>query len=134
MAGVRNYHVKAAVCKEKKQITFLYDVKKGHADQSYGVQVAQFAGLPEAITTRAAAMSQHLECAEKREKRRSKGILDEADRDRDGALKKLRAVVTHAFAAETPQQFLQRVKDSADELREGLKEVQKQTQLQVAAA
>lgn len=131
--GVKNYHVKAAVSREKKQITFLYEVQEGHADQSYGVHVAQFAGLPEAITQRAAAMSEQLEAAEKREKRRSAGMLVEEDLDKDNAIKRLRGIITHAYAADTPELFAQEAKEKEFEIRNCLKELQHRVPQSVVA-
>ncbi|OEH77651.1 DNA mismatch repair protein [Cyclospora cayetanensis] len=132
--GVRNYHVKAAVCKEKQRITFLYNLQEGHADQSYGIHVAQFAGLPDAITQRAVTMSQQLEAAEKREKRRSVGALVGADAGRDCALKKLKGLVTSAFAAETPEVFSETVRKEASDIRNCLRELEHYAQTQVASA
>lgn len=46
-----NMHVE--VHEEKNEVTFLYRVKKGKANKSYGVNVARLAHLPEAIIDRA---------------------------------------------------------------------------------
>ncbi len=48
---VTNLHVE--VLQENKQLTFLYTVKEGAASQSYGIQVAQLAGLPRNVIERA---------------------------------------------------------------------------------
>lgn len=121
MPGVKNFHVKAAVDRERKHITFLYEVHHGHADQSYGVHVAESAGLPEAITARAAAMSEQLDAAERREKRRSTGTLQEADSNAYQAIKKLRSIVTHAFSQDTVDAFVQETKQAEGEIKDCLR-------------
>jgi DNA mismatch repair protein MutS len=45
----------------KDEIRFLHQVKPGAADRSYGIQVAKLAGLPAAVTKRAAEVLKLLE-------------------------------------------------------------------------
>jgi DNA mismatch repair protein MutS len=45
----------------KDEIRFLHQVKRGAADRSYGIQVAKLAGLPAAVTKRAAEVLKLLE-------------------------------------------------------------------------
>ncbi len=45
----------------EKKIIFLYEVTKGNADKSYGIHVAEFAGLPKDVTGRAAEILKKLE-------------------------------------------------------------------------
>ena len=56
---VRNVHV--AVKEDAEKVTFLYKVKDGRADRSYGVNVARLAGLPEAVIDRAKGLQKELE-------------------------------------------------------------------------
>ena len=56
---VRNVHV--VVKEDKEKVTFLYKVKEGRADRSYGINVAKLAGLPEAVTDRARELQKELE-------------------------------------------------------------------------
>lgn len=49
--GVVNYHL--AVAEEGHDVIFLYRVKRGKTQQSYGIQVAKFAGLPKNVIKRA---------------------------------------------------------------------------------
>ena len=56
---VRNVH--AAVKEEDNQVTFLYKIKKGPAQQSYGINVARLAGLPGSVLERAADIQKELE-------------------------------------------------------------------------
>ena len=47
-------------------VVFLHEVVKGAADRSYGVHVAQLAGLPESVVARAHAILAELEAADRR--------------------------------------------------------------------
>ncbi|NLW78421.1 MAG: DNA mismatch repair protein MutS [Ruminococcaceae bacterium] len=57
--GVKNYNV--AVKKRGDDITFLRRIVRGPADDSYGIQVAKLAGLPEVVTERAKQVLKVLE-------------------------------------------------------------------------
>jgi DNA mismatch repair protein MutS len=57
----RNYNV--AVAEEGDDIVFLHKVVPGGADRSYGVHVAQLAGLPRPVVERAKALLRDLETA-----------------------------------------------------------------------
>ena len=56
---VRNYNV--AVAEEHGQVVFLHRILPGGADRSYGVHVAQLAGLPRTVTVRAQEILEELE-------------------------------------------------------------------------
>ena len=56
---VRNYNV--AVAEEGGQVVFLHRILPGGADRSYGVHVAQLAGLPRQVVVRAQEILQELE-------------------------------------------------------------------------
>ena len=51
LPGVRNYSV--AVTEEDNKVVFLHQIVPGGADKSYGVHVAQLAGLPQGVVNRA---------------------------------------------------------------------------------
>ena len=57
--GVRNYNI--AVKKRGDDITFLRRIVPGGADDSYGIEVAKLAGLPDWIITRAKQILKELE-------------------------------------------------------------------------
>ena len=59
---IRNYKVDVREYGDK--VIFLHKVVPGFADHSYGIQVAQMAGLPEEITLRAAEVLKNLESSE----------------------------------------------------------------------
>jgi DNA mismatch repair protein MutS len=56
--GVKNFHV--SVKENPSGIVFLRKVEPGHADRSYGIEVAKLAGLPNEVITRARqVLAQH---------------------------------------------------------------------------
>ena len=56
---VVNYHV--AVAEQGDDVVFLHEIRPGGADRSYGIHVAQLAGLPRQVVSRANEIMQHLE-------------------------------------------------------------------------
>ncbi len=58
------------------EVIFLHEVKKGAADRSYGVQVAQLAGLPPVVVERARIVLEALEKGE-REGSGQKALIDD---------------------------------------------------------
>ena len=62
--SVRNFHVDAKEYKDaegKSKLAFLYQILPGAADRSYGIHVAELAGLPAACTLRARKVLKDLE-------------------------------------------------------------------------
>ena len=59
MQGVINYHIAAK--KRGEGVTFLRKIVRGAADDSYGIEVAQLAGVPNAVTKRAKEILESLE-------------------------------------------------------------------------
>jgi len=58
-------------------VIFLHEVKKGAADRSYGVQVAQLAGLPPAVISRARVVLEALENGEREGWATQKTLIDD---------------------------------------------------------
>lgn len=58
---VRNYNV--AVVEQEEHVVFLHKIVRGGADKSYGIHVAQLAGVPRPIVSRAQEILQELESA-----------------------------------------------------------------------
>ncbi len=61
LPGVRNYNV--AVSEADGDVVFLYKVLPGGADRSYGIHVAQLAGLPKPVVQRADEILRQLEAS-----------------------------------------------------------------------
>lgn len=62
--SVKNFHVEAKEYKDsfgQSKLAFLYRILPGAADQSYGIHVAEIAGLPAAVTVRARKVLKDLE-------------------------------------------------------------------------
>ena len=59
LSNVKNYNI--AVKKRGDQMIFLRKIVPGAADDSYGVEVAKLAGLPNAVITRARQILEELE-------------------------------------------------------------------------
>ena len=75
LGGVRNATV--AVKEWDGEVIFLHEVRPGAADRSYGVQVAQLAGLPPAVVAGAPSrFSTPLEAGE-RDRSRPKALIDD---------------------------------------------------------
>lgn len=78
---VKNYKVEVRELDDK--VIFLHRVSQGGADHSYGIQVAQMAGLPQFVTNRAKEILQNLESKEltpyEIKKEKLKKIKDEND-------------------------------------------------------
>ncbi len=51
LPGVRNYNV--AVSESNGEVVFLHKIIRGASDRSYGIHVAQLAGMPKPVTSRA---------------------------------------------------------------------------------
>lgn len=74
LPGVSNATV--AVKEWDGEVIFLHEVRPGAADRSYGVQVAQLAGLPPAVVARAKSVLDALEKGE-RDKASPKALIDD---------------------------------------------------------
>ena len=61
LPGVRNYNV--AVTEASGQVVFLHKIVPGGADRSYGIHVAQLAGIPRPVIQRAGEILQQLQAS-----------------------------------------------------------------------
>ena len=118
--GCANVHLDAT--EHSGQLVFLHAVKPGPANQSYGLQVAQLAGVPAAVIRRARRYLTHLEAAPAGNS--PQGQLDlravDVSESADPA-DPLRELLDEANPDEmTPRdalQLLYRLKDAADDTR-----------------
>ena len=67
LKGVKNYSV--AVKKHGEDITFLRRIVRGGADESYGIEVAKLAGIPDAVVKRARQVLKQLESGQPQPKK-----------------------------------------------------------------
>jgi len=63
LEGVRNYNITAK--KRGNDLIFLRKIVRGAADDSYGIEVAKLAGVPDSVITRAKYCLSELESGEK---------------------------------------------------------------------
>ncbi|MFL4469364.1 DNA mismatch repair protein MutS [Tateyamaria armeniaca] len=73
--GVENATV--TVKEWEGEVIFLHEVRRGAADRSYGVQVAQLAGLPSAVIARARVVLDALESGEREGGATQKTLIDD---------------------------------------------------------
>ncbi|MEL6450949.1 MAG: DNA mismatch repair protein MutS [Pseudomonadota bacterium] len=73
--GVENATV--AVKEWEGEVVFLHEVRRGAADRSYGVQVAQLAGLPPTVIARARVVLDALESGERQGGAKQKTLIDD---------------------------------------------------------
>ena len=78
LPGVRNYNVGVAEDKANDRVVFLHKIVPGGADRSYGIHVAQLAGLPRPVIHRAQEILQQLEASAGRATRELHGDLDDS--------------------------------------------------------
>ena len=65
LPGVRNYNV--AVAEANGEVMFLHKISSGAADRSYGIHVAQIAGLPKPVINRANEILSQLESVDRQQ-------------------------------------------------------------------
>ncbi|MBR0385858.1 MAG: DNA mismatch repair protein MutS [Erysipelotrichaceae bacterium] len=75
MSGVKNKHVD--VHEENDRVTFLYKVKDGKANRSYGIHVASLAKLPDSVIERAKDLLKEFENSKKHHNDQSQIIMME---------------------------------------------------------
>ncbi|MBS7576918.1 MULTISPECIES: DNA mismatch repair protein MutS [unclassified Enterococcus] len=75
LSGLKNVHV--STLEEDGNVTFLHKMIAGPADKSYGIHVAQIAGLPSAVLKRAQVILDELENAEQSPKASTGAPADE---------------------------------------------------------
>lgn len=61
LPGIRNFNV--AVIESEGKVVFLHKIVAGGSDKSYGIHVAQLAGLPDAVINRAYELLKNLEAS-----------------------------------------------------------------------
>jgi DNA mismatch repair protein MutS len=120
--GVVNCNV--AVREWQDQVVFLYRISPGRTDKSYGIHVAQLAGVPPSVLTRSREVLAQLEqgfAAQSHQSRASKPTESEAQQlwlfgdPRAELLDKIKQIDTDTI---TPLQALELLKDLSEQSRE----------------
>lgn len=122
--GVKNYSV--AVKKRGDDITFLRRIVRGGADQSFGIEVAKLAGVPDSVVKRAKVILKELEKnAVKIEFKAEDSIVEEEDNEiqynftvngKDEILEVLKTVDVNTLTPIEAMQTLYDLKKKAQEL------------------
>ena len=79
LKGVKNYNI--AAVKRGDDITFLRRIIPGAADESYGVEVAKLAGLPDSVIERAKVILAELERSSRKMQRQTKKKTEEPEEE-----------------------------------------------------
>ncbi|MEG0076764.1 DNA mismatch repair protein MutS [Anaerorhabdus sp.] len=110
---VKNVHVE--VHEEDDHVTFMYRVKKGRADRSYGINVARLAKLPDSVLDRAKDLLKELE-SNKRVVQQSYQIVElkKEDTKETKVMDMLNLVDPNAL---TPIQALQMIVDLKEQIK-----------------
>jgi DNA mismatch repair protein MutS len=74
LARVKNFN--ATVAETADKVIFLRKIVRGAADNSYGIEVAKMAGLPDEVITRAREILSNLEGDEKQRREKGEGVKD----------------------------------------------------------
>jgi len=119
--AVRNRHATAAVDPKSGQLTFLYSLADGPADQSYGAHVAELAGFPARVVDASRKKAAELEADS------ASGMARPAKRARLANAEKAAGdageegeeddPLEHLMAAQSPEDFAQRAMDQLPKLR-----------------
>ncbi|GAB64408.1 DNA mismatch repair enzyme [Plasmodium cynomolgi strain B] len=105
-------------------ISFLYEIRKGYADKSYGVHVAQIAKLPQNVIDKAFEKSKELESVENRHYFRTKLTgTNQDDVHKTDAQKKTHDLLQGIFSATDEERFISHVGQKEAALREVLHEM-----------
>lgn len=100
--GVFNTHVDVA--KREGEIVFLHQIKAGGTDQSYGIEVAQLAGVPVPVVDRAREVMDILEKANKKERRQ----IRKSAQPMDGQM----GLFAQAQSVKLADEIIERIADS----------------------
>ena len=77
MQGIKNYNI--AVKKRGDDITFLRRIVRGGADDSFGIEVAKLAGVPDKVLTRAKQVLKDLESGQQVQTRKTNKKAESTD-------------------------------------------------------
>merc|ERR1712139_609556 len=76
--GVTNSHTAAHVDETTGELTFLYQIKPGATDRSYGLHVAKIANFPSKVVEKANELAERFEAECRRTKRGNEGLTPPA--------------------------------------------------------
>ncbi|VWU49392.1 DNA mismatch repair protein MSH2, putative [Hepatocystis sp. ex Piliocolobus tephrosceles] len=118
--GVINNHVGAKIDPVTNKISFLYEIKKGYADKSYGVQVAQIAKLPKNVIDKAFEKSKELESVENRYyfKSQLKSTTNKPDEQKTQTYAVTKNILQQLFTTNEQKDFVASVQNHMSTLKQ----------------
>ncbi|HJN50430.1 MAG: DNA mismatch repair protein MutS [Pseudomonadales bacterium] len=114
--GVSNVHLSAREYEDR--IIFLYAVQDGPASQSYGLQVAKLAGIPDAVIRQAQekllSLEENVVRSVPMPRQRDMFVSNEPDQDADATLDELRELDIDGMTPREAVEALYRLKEMAE--------------------
>ncbi|SBT45845.1 DNA mismatch repair protein MSH2, putative [Plasmodium ovale wallikeri] len=112
--GVINRHVETTIDQKQKKICFLYEIKDGPSNKSYGVNVAEIAKLPKNVIQKAYEKVEELESAENKYYLKEKLNIDTSSstsenyKNKISNYMKIKDEIHYLFSASDEREFLTR--------------------------
>ncbi|KAI4835746.1 DNA mismatch repair protein MSH2 [Plasmodium brasilianum] len=113
-AGVINRHVETTIDQKQKKICFLYEIKDGASNKSYGVNVAEIAKLPKDVIQKAYEKVEELESAENKYYLKEKLNIDvlstfsENYKNKISNYMKIKEDINYLFSSNSESEFMER--------------------------
>lgn len=108
--GIKNFH--AEVREWQDQVIFLYRILPGSADQSYGIEVARLAGLPEMVLQRAKEILKEAEGKRPRFKQKQLSLF--SGDAKSGLFDKIKSIDPDKLSPKEALEFLYQLKKELD--------------------
>ncbi|CRG95778.1 DNA mismatch repair protein MSH2, putative [Plasmodium gallinaceum] len=121
--GVINRHVETTIDQKKKKICFLYEIKDGASNKSYGVNVAEIAKLPKEVIQKAYEKVEELESAENKYYLKEKLNIDTSNtnenyKNKISNYRKIKDEIHYLFSSSNENEFMERFMSKKNYLKE----------------
>ncbi|GAW82959.1 DNA mismatch repair enzyme [Plasmodium gonderi] len=122
--GVVNRHVETTIDQKQKKIYFLYEIKDGASNKSYGINVAEIAKLPKDVIQKAYEKVEELESAENKYYLKEKLNIDtesntnESYKNKISNYMKIKDEMNYLFSANSENEFMNRFMSKKSYLKE----------------
>ncbi|CAA9990348.1 DNA mismatch repair protein MSH2, putative [Plasmodium knowlesi strain H] len=122
--GVINRHVETTIDQKQKKICFLYEIKDGASNKSYGVNVAEIAKLPKDVIEKAYEKVEELESAENKYYLKEKLNIDTSSsinenyKNKISNYMKIKEEINYLFSSSSESEFMDRFMSKKNYLKE----------------
>ncbi|EUD66409.1 DNA mismatch repair protein MSH2 [Plasmodium inui San Antonio 1] len=122
--GVVNRHVETTIDQKQKKICFLYEIKDGASNKSYGVNVAEIAKLPKDVIQKAYEKVEELESAENKYYLKEKLNIDTSSsinedyKNKISNYMKIKDEINFLFSSSSETEFMKRFMSKKSYLKE----------------